>query len=61
MNKWKRSRLKIALLSDIFCLIITLFAIYKDMAGVATTAIAAILSVTSMYIYSEGKRPTTNV
>lgn len=58
MNKWRRSRLKIALLSDFFCLIITLFAIYKDMSGVASTAIGAILSITSMYIYSEGKRPT---
>ena len=61
MNKWKRSRLKIALLSDIFCLIIAVFSIYKDMGGVASAAIGAIISVTSMYIYSEGKRPTENV
>jgi len=37
---------------------IGVFAIYHDMSVVASTAIGGILSVTSMYVYSEGKRPS---
>jgi hypothetical protein len=56
-----RSRLKMALLSDIFLAVVTVWAIEHSMSGTASAAIAGILSITSMYIYAEGKRPSKNV
>ena len=42
-------------------MVITLFATEHKMSGVACSAIGGILSITSMYIYSEGKRPSSGV
>jgi hypothetical protein len=58
---FKRSRLAVALISIFFLILMGGFATFQGATVIATTAIGGVLSVASMYIYSEGKRPSKNV
>lgn len=59
MKNATRTRLKMAISVIVFLAIITVWAISSEMEGVASTAIAGILTVTTLYIGSEGYRPST--
>lgn len=48
-------------IADIFCMLIAVYAVYAKMDGVASAAIAGVLTITSMYNYGESTRPSKNV
>jgi len=51
-----RTRLKLATLVLVFLAGITIFAMLQEMEGVASTAIAGILTVSTMYIGGDSYR-----
>jgi len=61
LSKMTRTRLKMTFISDIFCMLIAVYAVYAKMDGVASAAIAGVLTITSMYNYGESTRPSKNV
>ncbi len=56
MNKLRRTRLKLCLLVDLFLGFVTICAINQSMEGVASSAIAGMLTVTTMYIGGDSYR-----
>ncbi len=59
MNNARRTRLKLATAVLVFLAAITIFAILKDMEAVASTAIAGILTVATMYIGGNSYRKSS--
>lgn len=58
MKNATRTRLKMAVSVIVFLAVITVWAITKEMEGVASAGIAGILTVATLYIGSEGYRPS---
>lgn len=56
IDKTKRTRLKIAWSVNVFLAIITVLAVFKGMETLATSAIAGILTITTMYIGGDSYR-----
>lgn len=57
-KNWKRSRLKITLLALLYFAITGWLGIFMKMESVALVAIGGITPILTMYIWSEGKRPS---
>jgi hypothetical protein len=51
--KFTRTRLKAMMIINFFLGIITIYSIYQSLETVATTAIAGLLTITTMYIGGE--------
>ena len=59
--RFTRTRLKAMMIVNIFLAIVTLYSIYQSLETVATTSIAGILTITTMYIGGESyKRSCEN-
>lgn len=62
MNKLdniKKKRFKMAIYTSMFLGVLAIFSIHKDMSDVASTCVAGILTITTMFIGSDGYRPST--
>ena len=57
-KNWKRSRLKISLIALLYFAITGWLGIFTKMESVALIAIGGITPILTMYIWSEGKRPS---
>jgi len=60
MNLQTRTRLKITITGLLFCMAMGAYAVYQKMDGVASTALAGVLTIVTAYGYSETKRPSNS-
>ncbi len=61
MKKFTRTRLKAMIIVNSFLALVTMYAVHQSLETVATTAIAGILTITTMYIGGESyKRSSEN-
>ncbi len=56
MFKLKRTRLKIAAATDVFIMSLAVYAVSQGMEGLASACVAAILTITSSYIFGDSHR-----
>ena len=57
-KNWKRTRLKISMLSLVYFGITGWLAMFLKMESVAVIAVGGISPIIAMYVWSEGKRPS---
>ena len=54
----KRTRYKISIGAGLFMAMVVLLSIFKDTQNIGVTAITAIITILSTYIWGETKRPS---
>jgi hypothetical protein len=54
----KRTRYKISIGAGLFMAMVVLLSIFKDAQNIGVTAITAIITILSTYIWGETKRPS---
>jgi len=55
----KKKRFKMAIYTSIFLGVLAIFSIEREMSDVASTCVAGILTITTMFIGSDGYRPSS--